>query len=174
MRTNHPESTIARTLGIALAIATLAAHPASPATAQTVYRCGNTYSQTPCADPAGAARPVDVADPRTPEQTKAAREAAARDNQAVQTLQREREARERREREAEAARQRAAAAAAAQAQAAERAALAEQQRRESSREVIVIPRKTPAASPTSPSSPAGPKPFTAVAPAPAKPASAKP
>jgi hypothetical protein len=42
--------------------------------AQTVYRCGSSYSQTPC--PGGSA--IDASDPRTPEQRKA-REAHARE-----------------------------------------------------------------------------------------------
>ena len=43
--------------------------------AQTVYRCGNEYSQSPC--PTGKA--IDVDDSRTDEQRAAAREVAARE-----------------------------------------------------------------------------------------------
>ena len=46
------------------------------AAAQQVYRCGNRYSQTPCA--AGAV-PIRTQDPRTEAQQAAARDGAARD-----------------------------------------------------------------------------------------------
>ena len=47
----------------------------SGAQAQTVYRCGNSYSQSPCAD----ARALEADDPRTEAQRAAAREGLARD-----------------------------------------------------------------------------------------------
>lgn len=64
------------------------------ALAQTVYRCGpggREYSQTPC--PAG--HEVEVADPRSPEQQRAAQAAAAKDAQLARDLAAERHARER-------------------------------------------------------------------------------
>ncbi|MFM8610520.1 MAG: hypothetical protein ACKOCJ_08645 [Burkholderiaceae bacterium] len=160
------QSTFALAAGLLIAAAPVQAQTAGAGKA-TVYRCGNTYSQTPCADVSTPASPVEVADPRSPEQVRAAREVAERDASAAKALQTEREKREREQREAQAARERATARAQAQAadqaRAAERAAIAEQQRRE--REMIVIPRK-----PATPAS--GNKPFTAVAPEPARPASA--
>lgn len=60
------------------------------ATAQTVYRCGNSYSQTPC--PNGVA--LDVADPRTPAQRAEAAAAAARDTQTANALEKTRLAEE--------------------------------------------------------------------------------
>ncbi|MEN9778887.1 MAG: hypothetical protein RL014_35 [Pseudomonadota bacterium] len=143
----------------------------------TVYRCGSTYSQVPCADAATPARAVDVDDPRSPEQVQAAREAARRDAEAARGLQTEREKREREEREAREKRDRAnakaQAEAAAQARAAERAAIAEQQRRE--REMIVLPRKPPTGvqnDATKPPAPGASRPFTAVSPPPARPGAA--
>lgn len=143
----------------------------------TVYRCGNSYSQVPCADAAIPARAVDVDDPRSPEQVQAAREAARRDAEAARGLQTEREKREREEREAREKRDRAnakaQAEAAAQARAAERAAIAEQQRRE--REMIVLPRKPPTGvqnDATKPPAPGASRPFTAVSPPPARPGAA--
>lgn len=58
----------------AIAWLALAANPYS-AIAQTVYRCGNSYSQTPCA----GAIEVPVEDTRTEAQRAAAREGLARD-----------------------------------------------------------------------------------------------
>ena len=49
-------------IGTALAVAT--AIWAGSARSETVYRCGNTYSQLPC--PGGS--PLDASDPRTPGQ----------------------------------------------------------------------------------------------------------
>ncbi len=72
--------------------------PVSPATAQTVYRCGpegREYSQKPCKD----GRAVDAADPRSAAEQREARDIAARDAQLADKL-----ARENRAREAEAAR----------------------------------------------------------------------
>ena len=51
--------------------------------AQTVYRCGNSYSQTPCPN----AVALDVADPRTPAQRDEAAAAAARDAQTANALE---------------------------------------------------------------------------------------
>lgn len=48
-------------LGVALATGLLAA--TAPAGAQTLYRCGNTYSQTPCAADAASARMSSSAPP---------------------------------------------------------------------------------------------------------------
>ncbi|MCA3237428.1 MAG: hypothetical protein ACK5RC_12860 [Curvibacter sp.] len=53
---------------------TIALVACSSLDAQTVYRCGSSYSQTPC--PGGNA--IDASDPRTPEQRKA-REAHVRE-----------------------------------------------------------------------------------------------
>ena len=47
----------------------------SAAAAQTVYRCGNSYSQTPCAD----ARVVKTDDPRTEAQRTSAQQALVQD-----------------------------------------------------------------------------------------------
>lgn len=170
------------------ALSTLAPEPAQAQTAtptpaqsaggkSTVYRCGNSYSQVPCADAAIPARAVDVDDARSPEQVQAAREAARRDAEAARGLQTEREKREREEREAREKRDRAnakaQAEAAAQARAAERAAIAEQQRRE--REMIVLPRKPPTGvqnDATKPPAPGASRPFTAVSPPPARPGAA--
>jgi FKBP-type peptidyl-prolyl cis-trans isomerase len=58
----------------AIALLGLATCPYS-ASAQTVYRCGNSYSQTPCA----GAIEVPVEDARTEAQRTAAREGLARD-----------------------------------------------------------------------------------------------
>lgn len=54
--------------------------------AQTVYRCGNSYSQTPCAD--GKAIPTD--DSRTDAQRAAAREGLARDKKLAKELETDR------------------------------------------------------------------------------------
>lgn len=61
-----------------------------------VWRCGNSYSQQPCA----AALPVDVDDARTDAQRLAALRVVARDQQTADTL-----ARERRQRDSAAGRQ---------------------------------------------------------------------
>ena len=63
------------------------------AAAQTVYRCGEggrTYQNSPCTD----GRPVDVADPRTDEQRRAAKESTAADARLAGKLERERRASE--------------------------------------------------------------------------------
>jgi hypothetical protein len=74
-------------LSIALCAAALAAQ------AQTVYRCGpdgRTYSDSPCKE----GRAVDVADGRSAEQSRAAADAARRDQKEADSLRRERQARE--------------------------------------------------------------------------------
>ncbi len=82
------------------------------APAQTVYRCGNTYSSTPCE----GGRAVEATDPRSGEQVKAAREQARRDQKAGQAMQREREQSEAAHARAEAAAQKAEASRAREAQ----------------------------------------------------------
>jgi hypothetical protein len=69
------------------------------ALAQPVYRCGNTYSSTPCE----GGRAVEATDPRSGEQVKAAREQARREQAAGKALQREREQAEAAQAKAEAA-----------------------------------------------------------------------
>lgn len=59
---------------------------AIPAPAQTVYRCGNSYSQQPC--PGGNA--IDTADPRTPEQRKAAADGAQHERRTADVLEKQR------------------------------------------------------------------------------------
>ena len=56
------------------------------AQAQTVYRCGNEYSQAPC--PNG--KPVDTADPRTPEQRAQAERLNASEARRTAEMRRER------------------------------------------------------------------------------------
>lgn len=58
--------------------------------AQSVYRCGSTYSHAPC--PQG--KPVDVADPREPAQVEQARAQTARDQRLADQLHRENAERE--------------------------------------------------------------------------------
>lgn len=63
------------------------------AVAQTVYRCGEggrVYQAEPCS----GGKPVDVSDPRTDEQRRAAREAAGSEARLAAQLERERRARE--------------------------------------------------------------------------------
>lgn len=60
------------------------------ALAQSVYRCGSTYSHAPC--PQG--KPVDVADPRNPAQVQQARAQTARDQDLADQLHRENAERE--------------------------------------------------------------------------------
>lgn len=72
----------------------LIALAAADATAQKIYRCGpggREYSQTPC--PAG--REIDASDPRSAEQQRDARAAAAADAKLARELADERRARER-------------------------------------------------------------------------------
>ena len=70
------------------ALAALCAHPAGAASA--VYRCGQTYQQTPC--PAGQVLNID--DSRSPGQQREAREAMAADQRVARQLAAERKARE--------------------------------------------------------------------------------
>ena len=72
-----------------LGLGTAAAQPVDDGRA--VYRCGNgSYSSTPC--PGG--RMLDASDPRSAEQQRQAREAAARDARMADQLAAERRARE--------------------------------------------------------------------------------
>jgi hypothetical protein len=61
-----------------------------PARAQSVYRCGSSYSHTPCAQ----GQSVDVADPRNPAQVQQARAQATRDQRLADQLHHENAARE--------------------------------------------------------------------------------
>lgn len=63
------------------------------ANAQKAFRCGNTYSQTPCAD----GKTVDITDTRTAAQQKQAAAATSNRVEAVGALEKARVARERRE-----------------------------------------------------------------------------
>ena len=79
-------------LGALLAATLLLAHGSAGA-AQKVFRCGpdgRSYSQTPCAD----GQSVDVADPRSAEQRKAALAAARHEREQVEQMTRQRLARE--------------------------------------------------------------------------------
>jgi hypothetical protein len=58
------------------------------ASAQIVYRCGNEYTRTPCAD----GKRIDVSDPVTPEQRLAALDAAWREQRLGESMARERRA----------------------------------------------------------------------------------
>jgi len=59
---------------------------AGPAGAQAVYRCGNLYSQQPCAD----ALPLDAADSRTAAQSAQTQAAASRAASSAQRMEKER------------------------------------------------------------------------------------
>lgn len=59
---------------------------ATPTSAQTVFRCGNSYSQTPC--PAGAT--VDTADPRSAAQKSQTDAATRRDSRAADAMEKAR------------------------------------------------------------------------------------
>ena len=72
-------------------LALLAAMP-GPAQAQQVYRCGNSYAQAPCP----GATPVEAADPRSPEQARAAIDKTRRDAQLAREMERDRIAAEKR------------------------------------------------------------------------------
>ena len=61
------------------------------ASGQTVYRCGSTYSQTPC----GVGVEIEVDDSRTPEQRTQADESRKRQAELAQTLEQERLTQER-------------------------------------------------------------------------------
>ncbi len=54
--------------------------------AQTVYRCGSSYSQTPC--PGGST--VDASDPRTPEQRKAHETSVKNERRSADSLEKTR------------------------------------------------------------------------------------
>ncbi|MBX9872442.1 MAG: hypothetical protein K2X75_10630 [Burkholderiaceae bacterium] len=73
-----------KTLPHLLAATALACCATVPA--QTVYRCGNSYSQTPC--PGGSA--VDATDRRTPEQRKAHEASVREEKRAGDTLEKTR------------------------------------------------------------------------------------
>ncbi len=60
------------------------------ASAATIYRCGHTYSQTPCAD----ARVMEVSDPRDDGQRAESRRIATEQQQLAERLVHEREAME--------------------------------------------------------------------------------
>lgn len=75
---------------LALLPALLALATMVPAHAQTVYRCGNAYSQSPC--PGG--KEVKVADPRTPAEKAKADKDTEDANKTAAQLQRERKAEE--------------------------------------------------------------------------------
>ncbi len=59
---------------------------ATVAQGQTVYRCGNSYSQQPC--PGGAA--IEASDARTPEQRKAQEAGARHERRVADRLEKER------------------------------------------------------------------------------------
>jgi hypothetical protein len=61
-----------------------------PACAQSVYRCGSSYSHAPCTQ----GKSVDVADPRNPAQVQQARAQTARDQRLADQLHHENAARE--------------------------------------------------------------------------------
>ena len=69
-----------------LTLALLASLAAAPAVAQSVYRCGNTYSQVACTQ----GRAVDVEDSRSPAQQAEARRVAADERQLAAQMQRDR------------------------------------------------------------------------------------
>ncbi|MGZ5195929.1 MAG: hypothetical protein ACXWJM_15150 [Ramlibacter sp.] len=73
-----------------IAFIAAAAFLAAPATAQTVYRCGDTYVQKPC--PGGKA--VDVDDSRSASQRTDTLDATKRTAQAADAMQKERLAEE--------------------------------------------------------------------------------
>ena len=75
----------------ALAAALLVAINLATVQAQPVYRCGNAYSQVPCAH----GRAVEAADVRAPAQQVEAREVAANERQLAATMRRDRLADER-------------------------------------------------------------------------------
>jgi len=69
-----------------IVIALLASLVAAPSFAQTVYRCGNTYSQVACAQ----GRAVDTDDSRSAGQQAEARRVAADDRRRADDMRRER------------------------------------------------------------------------------------
>ncbi len=68
-------------------IATVLLVVAHGLSAQTVYRCGNSYSQTPC--PGGSA--IDASDSRTPEQRKAHEASVRNEKRSADRLEQTRE-----------------------------------------------------------------------------------
>ncbi|QKO20733.1 hypothetical protein [Rhodoferax sp. BAB1] len=60
---------------------------AATAQAQTVYRCGNSYSQQPC--PGGNA--IDATDSRSPEQRKAREASVKREQRSADTMEKTRQ-----------------------------------------------------------------------------------
>jgi hypothetical protein len=64
----------------------LASVTLSTAAGQTIYRCGNSYSQSACAD----AQVIDAADPRSEAQLTEARRVAAEDRRLAAQMQRDR------------------------------------------------------------------------------------
>jgi len=60
--------------------------------AQSIYRCGNTYSQLPCP----GALPLDLSDARQPEQKTQTQEAAQTDARLAKTMEQDRLAEEKR------------------------------------------------------------------------------
>lgn len=87
-----PFHTRGRGRGPFLSMLLLAAASAPATAAQAVYRCGQTYQQTPC--PTGPEQALDVADHRTPEQRQGARAAAAAESRQARELAAERKARD--------------------------------------------------------------------------------
>jgi hypothetical protein len=69
-----------------LAIALLVAFAVTPALSQTVYRCGNAYSQVACAQ----GRAVDIDDSRTASQHAEARRVAADERRLADDMRRDR------------------------------------------------------------------------------------
>jgi hypothetical protein len=69
-----------------IALTLLASLVAAPTGAQTVYRCGNAYSQVACAQ----GRAVEVDDTRTPAQQAEARRVAADERQLAAQMRRDR------------------------------------------------------------------------------------
>ena len=61
--------------------------------AQSIYRCGNTYSQLPCP----GALPLDLSDARQPAQKAQTQEAALTDARLAKTMEQERVAEEKRQ-----------------------------------------------------------------------------
>lgn len=70
-------------LSIVLSVGSLLA---APATAQTIYRCGNSYSQTPCA----GGQTIDADDSRDKTQKAQTDAAIRRDLKAAETLEKQR------------------------------------------------------------------------------------
>lgn len=70
-----------------IAAALLLSLMTSLAGAQSVYRCGNSYSESPCPEGGGM---IDVSDPRSAEQRAEARRVAADERRLAADLQRER------------------------------------------------------------------------------------